>query len=102
MAYNIHQLRAEEKETPKELKGDYARVQMTLVDASTGVIRAKRIVRMGHDMTQALRQTLEAQMQTPFSRSDYETLVQQAYARYPNSDAMLKDAVLVEAAEGEN
>jgi hypothetical protein len=102
VAYNIHQLRAEEQEVPKETPGDYARVQMTLVDTGTGIIRAKRIVRMGREMTQAMRQTLQQQAQIPFSRFDYEALVQQTYARYPDSDAMLRDAVLTEAAATEN
>jgi hypothetical protein len=102
VAYNIHQLRAEEQEVPTETPGDYARVQMTLVDAGTGIIRAKRIVRMGREMTQAMRQTLQQQAQIPFSRFDYEALVQQTYARYPDSDAMLKNAVLTEAAATEN
>ena len=102
VAYNIHQLRAEEQEVPREVPGDHARVQMTLVDASTGIIRAKRIVYMGRAMTQAMRHTLQEQMKISFSRFDYEALVQQAYARYPDSDAMLKDALLVEATASEN
>jgi hypothetical protein len=102
VAYNIHQLRAEEQEVPRETPGDYARVQMTLVDASTGIIRAKRILRMGRAMTQAMRKTLQQQAQISFSRFDYEALVQQTYARYPDSDAMLRDALLTEAAASEN
>jgi hypothetical protein len=102
VAYNIHQLRAEEKEVPTEAPGDHARVQMTLVDASTGIIRAKRIVYMGRAMTQAMRHTLQEQMQIPFSRFDYEALVQQTYARYPDSDAMLKDTTIVEVVASEN
>ena len=47
------------------------------------------------------RQTLQVRLRTPFSRFEYEALVQQTYAR-PNSDVMLKDAVLVEAAASEN
>lgn len=75
---------------------------MTLVDASNGIIQAKRVVGMGPTMTQALRHTLHEQTQLPYSRFDYEALVQQAYARYPDSDTMLKDAWLSEAAESEN
>ena len=57
---------------------------------------------MGREMTQAMRQTLQEQSHIPFSRFDYEALVQQTYARYPDSDAMLKDASLMEAAASEN
>ena len=69
---------------------------------ASGSIRAKRIVYMGLAMTQAMRHTLQEQMKISFSRFDYEALVQQTYARYPDSDAMLKDALLVEAAASEN
>lgn len=102
VAYNVHQLRPEEQAVPANPPGDRARVQMTLVDASNGIILAKRVVGMGPAMTQALRHTLREQTQLPYSRFDYEALVQQAYARYPDSDAMLKDAWLSEAAESEN
>ena len=49
-------------------------------------------------MTQALRHTLQEQMQTPFSRVEYAAQVKQAYTRYPDSDAMLKDAWMMETA----
>ncbi len=102
VAYNVHQLRPDEQAVPVNPPGDRARVQMTLVDASNGIIQAKRVVGMGPAMTQAMRHTLQEQTQLPYSRFDYDGLVQQAYARYPDSDAMLKDAWLSEAAESEN
>jgi hypothetical protein len=100
VAYNVHLL--SEVVVPTNPPGDRARVQLTLVDASNGIVRAKRVVGMGPSMTQAMRHTLEEQTALPFSRFDYEALVQQAYARYPDSDAMLKDAWLAESAESEN
>ena len=90
------------EEIPAEVPGEYARVQMTLVDASSGIIHAKRVVRMARAVTQAMREALQEQMQTPFSRFEYEGLVQQVYARYPDSDALLKDAQLMEAVASEN
>ena len=57
---------------------------------------------MARAVTQAMREALQEQMQTPFSRFEYEGLVQQVYARYPDSDALLKDAQLMEAAASEN
>jgi hypothetical protein len=102
VAYNVHQLPAQEQAVPVNPAGDRARVQMTLVDAGNGIIQAKRVVGMGPAMTQAMCHTLHEQTQLPYSRFDYEALVQQAYARYADSDAMLKDAWLAEAAESEN
>lgn len=98
VAYNIHQLRAEEQLVPADVPGSRARVQMTLVNADSGIILAKRMLNISPALTQALRHTLQEQMQTPLSRAEYEAQVQQAYARYPDTDAMLKDAWMMETA----
>ena len=98
VAYNIHQLRADEVVVPAEISGNCARVQMTLVNADSGIILAKRMLSISPPMTQALRHTLQEQLQTPLSRFEYEAQVQDAYARYPDSDAMLKDAWMSETA----
>jgi hypothetical protein len=98
VAYNIHQLRDEAREVPADIPGNRDQLQMTLVNASNGIILAKRRLSLSPTMTQALRQTLQAQMKTPLSRLEYEAQVQQTYARYPDSDAMLKDAGPIETA----
>lgn len=98
VAYNIHQLRAEEQIVPADAPGSRARVQMTLVNADSGIILAKRMLNISPALTQALRHTLQEQMQTPISRAEYEAQVQQAYARYPDTDAMLMDAWMMETA----
>jgi hypothetical protein len=98
VAYNIHQLRAEEQLVPADVPGSRARVQMTLVNADSGIILAKRMLSISSSLTQALRHTLQEQMKTPCSRFEYEAQVKQAYARYPDTDAMLKDAWMRETA----
>lgn len=98
VAFNIHQLKTEEQAIPAEIAGTHARVQMTLVNADNGIIMAKRMLNIGPAMTQALRHTLQEQMLTPCSRTVYEAQVKQAYTRYPDSDAMLKDAWMMETA----
>jgi len=98
VAYNIHQLRAEEQLVPADVPGSRARLQMTLVNADSGIILAKRMLDISPALTQALRHTLQEQMQMPISRPEYEAQVQQAYARYPDTDAMLKDAWMMETA----
>ena len=102
VAYNIQQLRAEEQMVPADPPGSCARLQMTLVSADTGVILAKRMLGIGPAMTQALRHTLQEQMNTPCSRTQYEAQVQQAYARYPDTDAMLKEAWMTETARADS
>lgn len=101
VAYNVHQLRDEERELPADIPGSRDQLQITLVNADDGRILAKRLLRISPAMTQALRQTLQEQMQTPLSRLEYESGVQQTYARYPDSDAMLKNAGSVETASSD-
>lgn len=98
VAYNIQQLRAEEQIVPADPPGTRAKLQMTLVNSDSGIILAKRMLNIGPAMTQALRHTLQEQMQSPCSRLQYESQVKQTYARYPDSDAMLKDAWMAETA----
>jgi hypothetical protein len=102
VAYNIQQLRAEEQLVPADPPGSCARLQITLVNADSGIILAKRMLGIGPAMTQALRHTLQEQLNTPCSRIQYESQVQQAYARYPVTDAMLKDAWMTETAKADS
>lgn len=91
-------MRDEEQEVPADIPGNSDRLQMTLVNADSGIILAKRRLLLSPAMTQALRQTLQAQQQSPLSRIQYEAQVQQTYARYLDSDAMLKNAGKIETA----
>ena len=91
-------MRDEARELPADIPGNCDQLQMTLVNASGGIILAKRTLSLSPAMTQALRHTLQEQMKTPLSRFEYESQVQQTYARYPDSDAMLKNAGAIETA----
>lgn len=98
VAYNVHQLRDEAREVPADIPGNRDQLQMTLVNADGGIILAKRRLSLSPAMTEALRQALQEQMKKPLSRFEYESQVQQTYARYPDSDAMLKNAGEIETA----
>jgi hypothetical protein len=52
-------------------------------------------------MTQALRHTLQEQLQTPCPSLEYEAQVKQVYTRYPDSNALLKAAWIMEPAESD-
>ena len=99
VAYNIHQLRDREQEVPADLPDSRGKIQITLVNADSGMILAKRMLSISPEMTQALRHTLQAQSRIPCTRSEYEAEVKLAYARYADTDAMLKDAWMTETAE---
>jgi len=96
VAFNIHQLRDDAKAVPATPTGTRAQLQITLVNADNGIILAKRMLSIGPTMAQALRHTLQEQMQTPCSRFEYEAQVRQTYARLTDSDAMLKEAWMME------
>lgn len=102
VAYNIQQLLIEERFVPAEPPGSRARLQMTLVNADSGIILAKRMLSIGPVITQALRHTLQEQTNMPYSRNQYESQVKEAYARHPDTDAMLKDAWLTETAQADS
>ncbi|MGV8934057.1 MAG: hypothetical protein ACOH1I_05505 [Gallionellaceae bacterium] len=98
VAFNIQQLRTEQREIPHDAPGKQAQLQLTLVNADSGIIVAKRMLSMGPAMAQAIRHTLQEQLAVPCSRLEYETQVKQAYARYLDTDALLKNAWMMETA----
>ena len=57
MAYNIHPLCNAERELPADIPGHRDPLQMTLVNASNGIILAKRKLSISATLTQALRHT---------------------------------------------
>jgi hypothetical protein len=100
LAFNVHLVPAAERELPVETPGDRARLRMTLVDASDGIIRAKRLLSLDKVMTQALRHVMEAQARSPFQRFLYDTAVQETYARFPDTDALAHAAEFMEPGLG--
>jgi hypothetical protein len=102
VAYNIHQLMGNERTIPADPPGSRASLQLTLVNADSGIILAKRMLSAGPAMTQALRHALQEQLQTPCSRTEYLEQVRQIYKRYPDTDAMLKEAWMIEPLQNSN
>lgn len=100
VAFNIHLIPEAQRELPNETAGDRARFKMILVDAEDGVIRAKRIVSLDKVMTQAIKHACHEQAASEFNRFIYEAAVQDVYSRYPDSDALVNIAEVVEPALG--
>lgn len=99
-AFNVHLVSEAERELPAEPPGERARLRITLVDANDGVIRAKRIVSLDKVMTQALRHVMTEQAAASFDRAAYDAAVRAAHARFPDSDAMARNAEFLEPALG--
>lgn len=99
-AFNIQLLPIEEQELPLEPTGERARLIITLVDATDGRIKGRRLVSLDKVMTQALRHCMTMQANAPFVRPLYEIAVQETHAHFPDTDALAQAAEVVEATLG--
>ncbi len=100
VAFNIQLLPAAERAVPDEAPGDRARLVVTLVDAADGIVQGRRLVSLDKVMTQALRHVMVGQIKAGFVHTLYDIAVQETYARFPDTDAMVQAAEVVEAALG--
>ena len=99
-AFNVHLVPEAERELPDEPTGERGRMTLTLVDAADGIIKGRRLVSLDRVLTQALRHVMREQAAAAFVRPLYEIAVQEAHARFPDTDAMAAAAEVVEAALG--
>lgn len=100
VAFNVHLIPEDERELPQEPTGERARLILTLVDATDGIIKGRRLVSLDKVMTQALRHVMTEQARAPFVRPLYDIAVQETHARFPDTDAMAEAAEIVEATLG--
>ncbi len=100
VAFNVQLVPEAERQLPEETTGDRARLRITLVDAETGVIQAKRIVSLDKVMTQAVKHAMHEQAAAPFNRLIYDAALQEVHGRYADSDALAKVAEVLEPALG--
>jgi hypothetical protein len=68
-------------------------LRIILVDATTGLICAIRIVTLSPSFTSRLNQAILEQSQKPFDAKSYDMQLQQAYRSYPESSQLLKLAI---------
>ncbi|MFO1432584.1 MAG: hypothetical protein U1F76_21025 [Candidatus Competibacteraceae bacterium] len=96
-SYSFHRVPLEEQLIPESARAnDPDLLVVILVDAATGIIRALRVVTFSPPFTALLRQAIRAQAAQPFDQPAYEQAVQTAYRRYPDTDSMVRAAVIVE------
>lgn len=100
VAFHVQLLGPEHRQLPDEPTGERGRLRITLVDAEDGVIKAKRLVSLEKVTTQALRHVMREQAQATFVRALYEIAVQEAHARFPDTDAMAQAAEVIEPTHG--
>lgn len=95
--YSIH-LEGPDAPAPPdpELGADRALLTVILVDADTGLVRALRGVSSSPPFTAALHAAIRAQAAAPFDRAAYDAAVRRDYAHFPQTAAMVREAVVLE------
>jgi hypothetical protein len=85
--YSIHLVPREERVVPPvSLPTEWALLHIILVDASSGVIRAMRVLSMPPEFTQALHRAIQEQAEMPFTRAKYNGELEQLFAGYSSFD----------------
>lgn len=97
-AFNAHL--APDMQIPQEPAGERARLKITMVDADTGLVAARRMVSLDKVMTQAVKHALREQSAAPFNRLLYDAAVQEVHGRYPDTEALVRAAEVVEPCLG--
>lgn len=85
--YNWH-INPESMRTYPETLGDTEEVffHIILVDSSTGILRAARTVRLGHEFSKDLHQAINQQIQLPFHKPTYDSNLRLIYAKFRSRD----------------
>jgi hypothetical protein len=94
--YSIHLVPEEERQAPEPVATPepHALLQVTLVDARTGIIRALRALTFGPALTTALHLAIRDQLAAPWNRAAYDRAVDLAYRRYPTTERLLETALV--------
>jgi len=85
---------------PEPAEQERALVQIVLVDASTGIIKAMRAVTWSPEFTAAIHKAIRDQASRPFDRTEHDRIIEATYGMFPDSADML-NVVTVRTAGGE-
>lgn len=85
--YSIHLVPSEQRTLPPATgPAEQALLHIVLVDASSGIIRALRVVSLVPEFTQALHRAIREQAEMPFTRADYNGELESLFARYSSAE----------------
>lgn len=85
--YSIHLVPTEQRMAPpKTDPNEQALLHVVLVDASTGIIHALRVISMPPDFTQALHKAIQDQENIPFTRASYNGELESLYRDYASTE----------------
>lgn len=79
--YTIHMVPKEERTVPPDPgPNDRALLQIILVDAANGIIKAMRVISLSPEFTKVLHHAIQEQAKMPFARHLYNGELEQLYA----------------------
>ncbi len=93
-SYSWHLLPAERRGIPPAQDTGETRLLLSviLLDARDGIIRSLRTLTLDPEFTRALLGSIRVQASTPWcGQADYDRQIAAAYARWPSTEAMLRD-----------
>ncbi|MDD1626797.1 MAG: hypothetical protein LUQ26_04875 [Methylococcaceae bacterium] len=92
LAFTIHLAQDENIED----NGGYLPFNLVLVESSTSIIKALRMVTVSPTFRSVLAKAIEQQNDDPFNVIDYYNSIKVIYETYPEVVLMLKNALIVE------
>ena len=97
--YTWHKVSAAEQIRPRALTGEQRMMlEIILVEATTGIIQALRVVTMSPTMSRRLHEAINRQADAPFP-TDYDAQLQRLFANY--TSAQLRDRALASCTGGD-
>lgn len=98
-AYTWHKVPAAEQIRPPQLVGDQrVLLESILVEATTGIIHALRVVSLSPSMSRRLHEAINRQADAPFP-ADYDTQTRRVFATY--TSRQLRDRALASCTGGD-
>jgi hypothetical protein len=77
---------------PTELAGKSVLLNILLIEATTGIIQAVRVIGFPSSFSQALHEAIRKTWDAPFSEASYNAQIDEAYRLYPHTMDMVKAA----------
>lgn len=92
--FSLHLVPEEQRSLPPPLSGEQrATLQVVLVDADTGLIRALRLLSFTPAFSRALHGAIMRQAESSFDPAVFDATLASLYAQYPTTEALLPHAI---------
>lgn len=94
--FSIHLVRPENhriQPVDRNRNSEMPVINVPLVDAETGILKAYRVISLKLDFANALEDAILDQLSKPFDLEKYDRSLSEIYALYPTSEDLLKKAI---------